>query len=47
VPENGWIFRQDEARRCSEKDTRHSFGRIFRPADGKAAMAYFLYVEPI
>jgi len=42
-----WIFRQDEARRCSEKDTRHSFGRIFRPADGKAAMAYFLYVEPI
>ncbi len=21
--------------------------RIFRPADGKAAMAYFLYVEPI
>jgi len=47
VPENGWIFRQDEARRCSGKDAHTSFGGIFRSADGKAAMAYFLYVEPI
>lgn len=38
-----WIFRQDEARRCSEKDTRHSFGRIFRPADDETPPLYFVY----
>ena len=30
----------------AEKHPLPFFGKIFRPADGKTAQAYFLYVKP-